>query len=312
MINVGGFEIGKFPDGTPMIKERHLINTEQEDDVLNFPYRRIYWLYESMEEFPTLCMVAEHLREHGYKVSLHMPYIPNARMDRTHDEDVFTLKYFCKMLNAIGFYQVHTLDAHSNVSIALIDRCKNYNPSVFIQQAIDKFNPDAIYFPDAGAMKPYQAIVPALVDKVMNWDGDVFFTRDTHQENYLETAEGKNLPVKHCIEGTEGWEIIDELKPWVGPDEYIFDKKTFGSVELANWIADTLDPANDSVTFVGVCTDICVVSNALLAKACSPELTIYIDASCCAGTSKEAHEAALKTMQSCQIKVKKQPIMKEN
>lgn len=157
-----------------------------------------------------------------------------------------------------------------------------------------------------------QAIVPALVDKVMNWDGDVFFTRDTHQENYLETAEGKNLPIKHCFEGTEGWEIIDELKPWVGPDEYIFDKKTFGSVELANWIADTLDPAKDSVTFVGVCTDICVVSNALLAKACSPELDIYVDATCCAGTSKEAHDAALKTMQSCQIKVKRQPIMKEN
>lgn len=161
MIKVGGFEIGKFPDGTPMIKERYLTNTEQEDDVLNFPYRRIYWLYESMDEFPTLCMVAEHLREHGYEVSLHMPYIPNARMDRVHDGDVFTLKYFCKMLNTIGFNQVHTLDAHSNVSIALIDRCKNHNPSIFIQQAVDKFNPDIIYFPDAGAMKRYQDIIAA-------------------------------------------------------------------------------------------------------------------------------------------------------
>lgn len=176
MINVGGFEIGNFPDGTPMIKEQHLLDIKKENDIPGFPYRKIYWLYESMEEFPTLCMIAEHLREHGYNVSLYMPYIPNARMDRVHDGDVFTLKYFCKMLNTIGFYQVHTLDAHSNVSIALIDHCKNHSPSIFIQQAINKFNPDVIYFPDAGAMKRYQDIVAAYKfpliygEKLRDWD----------------------------------------------------------------------------------------------------------------------------------------------
>ena len=117
------------------------------------------------------------------------------------------------------------------------------------------------------------AIVPGVKEKIENFDGVVLFTRDTHETYYLDTQEGKKLPVPHCIRDTEGWQIRSEL------DEI------------------------ESITFVGLCTDICVISNALLAKASLPEVPIIVDAKCCAGVTPESHENALKAMEVCQIKI---------
>ena len=114
------------------------------------------------------------------------------------------------------------------------------------------------------------------------------------------TQEGRKLPITHCIRGSEGWEIIPQLQPFAG-DSRIFDKPAFGSVELAEYIRDG---GYEAVEMIGVCTDICVVSNALLVKAYVPELPVSVDASCCAGVTLESHHAALCTMRMCQILVK--------
>lgn len=149
-----------------------------------------------------------------------------------------------------------------------------------------------------------KAIVGNVVEKVKNFDGEVVFTRDTHFDNYMDTQEGKNLPVVHCIKGTEGWELIPELKA-LSEGRRIFDKLTFGSTELAEYIKAEADKRNGelSVELIGVCTDICVVSNALLIKAFSREIPVTVDKACCAGVTVDSHNAALATMQSCQIKV---------
>ena len=152
--------------------------------------------------------------------------------------------------------------------------------------------------------KEAQAILPAVIDKVKNFRGPVMFTRDTHEEDYLETQEGKYLPVPHCIQGTEGWEIRPEIAEMLLPD-HIFDKPTFGSTALAECMKEIYEAEKGEVTFtfVGLCTDICVVSNALLLKAYLPEARIAVDPSCCAGVTPEKHAAALTTMQSCQIQM---------
>ncbi len=146
-----------------------------------------------------------------------------------------------------------------------------------------------------------EKIVPAVVKKVQEWDGRVIFTQDTHGKDYMNTHEGKNLPVEHCIKDTWGWEIIDELKnPEAMKDAQIFEKGTFGSTDLAKFLAEC-DP--ESIEFIGLCTDICVVSNALMARAFLPEIDITVDQACCAGVTPEKHEASLETMRSCQINV---------
>jgi nicotinamidase-related amidase len=153
--------------------------------------------------------------------------------------------------------------------------------------------------------KEAQEILPRVIEKVRSFKGPVMFTRDTHDEDYLETQEGKRLPVTHCIGGTHGWELVKEL------DEYakdhhslIFDKESFGSQYLAGCLAGiSRQVPIDEVELVGVCTDICVISNALLLKAAVPETRIIVDASCCAGVTPESHLTALKAMQACQIDI---------
>ncbi|MDY3973916.1 cysteine hydrolase family protein [uncultured Veillonella sp.] len=151
-----------------------------------------------------------------------------------------------------------------------------------------------------------EAIVSQVADKIRNFEGLIFYTLDTHDEGYLESQEGKNLPVSHCVEGTPGWELasqIVEAKPIQA--EYVYCKGQFGSVELAEDLRDLHDMEGiDSIELVGLCTDICVVSNAMLLKAFLPEVPVIVDASCCAGVSTETHEAALTTMKTCQIIVK--------
>ena len=146
--------------------------------------------------------------------------------------------------------------------------------------------------------KEAQAIIPNVIEKLSQYSKENrLATQDTHFEDYLTTQEGKNLPVTHCQNGSFGWEIRKEAQ--VGFAK-IFEKTTFGSRTLAEFIRDE---NYDEVELVGICTDICVVSNALLIKAYAPEVKISVDASCCAGVSPEKHLAALETMRSCQIEI---------
>lgn len=145
-----------------------------------------------------------------------------------------------------------------------------------------------------------RAVVPQVRKVILDWDGMLAYTLDTHGSDYLNTSEGKSLPVEHCIAGTEGHQLVDELEELLKSAK-AFEKPTFGSVPLASWIASLKDLKQ--VVLVGLCTDICVVSNALLIKAMRPELSVRILSSSCAGSTKERHLAALETMKSCQIEV---------
>ena len=148
------------------------------------------------------------------------------------------------------------------------------------------------------------AIVPKVAEKIRTFDGEVFATFDTHYDNYMQTAEGKHLPVPHCIKGTEGWQLDKNVARALEDRAYTaVEKNTFGSVDLPNLIAEAAQGDEFTIELVGLCTDICVVSNALLLKARFPEMPIAVDAACCAGVTPEAHEAALATMKSCQIDI---------
>lgn len=149
--------------------------------------------------------------------------------------------------------------------------------------------------------KEAEAIVDNVEMKIKEFAGEVIFTRDTHFDNYSETQEGRKLPVPHCIKETEGWEINERLEKLRIPEMKVFDKITFGSVELAEYLKS--DKELESVTLIGLCTDICVISNALLIKAFLPEVDITVDEKCCAGVTPESHENALKAMKMCQINV---------
>lgn len=131
--------------------------------------------------------------------------------------------------------------------------------------------------------------------------GDVIATMDTHGEDYLQTQEGKNLPVTHCVRGSEGWQLRPDIAELLSGQ--IYEKPTFGSVRLATDLKERLAREPFELELVGLCTDICVVSNALLLKAMMPEVSISVDASCCAGVTVETHRAALQTMKTCQIKI---------
>ena len=145
------------------------------------------------------------------------------------------------------------------------------------------------------------AIVPRVIEKIKeyeNSDNHVIYTKDTHYENYMDTREGRHLPVPHCIKGTAGHEIPGEI---LRDHDLIIEKPTFGSTELVRYLENI---EFDEVELIGLCTDICVVSNALLIKARFPEHEVSVDSSCCAGVTPATHEAALTTMKMCQINVR--------
>ena len=146
------------------------------------------------------------------------------------------------------------------------------------------------------------AIVPGVKEKIENFDGVVLFTRDTHETYYLDTQEGQKLPVPHCIRDTEGWQIRSELDALRKTEP--IDKETFGSTDLAGeLVAMNEDNEIESITFVGLCTDICVISNALLIKAAFTETPIKVNRNLCAGVSPQSHENALAAMAMCQIDI---------
>ena len=144
-----------------------------------------------------------------------------------------------------------------------------------------------------------KAIVPSVVKKVQDFDGTIIFTRDTHFENYLDTQEGKNLPVLHCVEGSDGWQICNELKPFV---KLVLNKETFGYTQLASYIRN-LGKSIDSIELCGLCTDICVISNAIILKNEFPEVPIIVDSSCSAGVTLQSHNNALEAMKAVQIQI---------
>ena len=144
-----------------------------------------------------------------------------------------------------------------------------------------------------------KSIVNNVVNLVKNFNGEVIFTRDTHFENYLNTQEGKNLPVVHCIKNTEGWQICNELLPYV---KTIIDKPTFGSLELPNLLKSFNTPI-EKIELCGLCTDICVISNAMILKAAFLETPIAIHSTCCAGVTNKSHQTALNAMKAVQIEI---------
>lgn len=151
--------------------------------------------------------------------------------------------------------------------------------------------------------KEAENIVTNVIEKIKQYendDADIYYTKDTHFDNYLDTIEGKNLPVEHCIKGTEGWMIPSNiLRDHQG---YVIEKYTFGSKDLFDYLYKIyLNEPFASIELIGLCTDICVISNALLAKAYFPNIIIIVDSMCCAGVTIESHQKALDTMKMCQI-----------
>ena len=150
--------------------------------------------------------------------------------------------------------------------------------------------------------KEAQVIVPNVVNKIEEAEKngiEIIFTKDTHEENYLNTQEGKNLPIIHCVKNTDGWELIPDLSGYEVTHKVI-EKPTFGSTHLAHYVAKG---NYDEVELIGLCTDICVISNAMIIKAVDTEVLVKVDASCCAGATPESHQNALEAMRMCQIVV---------
>ena len=148
-----------------------------------------------------------------------------------------------------------------------------------------------------------EAIIPNVVAKIATYSKeDIIATRDTHGDDYLQTQEGAYLPVEHCIKGSIGWEIQPEIAEALG-DVTVVDKPTFGSNELVAVIEKMHTEGELTVELVGLCTDICVVTNALLLKTALPETKVVVDSACCAGVTPESHNAALTTMTMCQVSV---------
>ena len=147
------------------------------------------------------------------------------------------------------------------------------------------------------------AVIQKVKEKVEKFKGEVIFTLDTHGDDYMHTQEGRKLPVPHCIKGSEGHELVDELKPYA-ENRLVLEKETFGSVKLGEILKEmnASDPLEE-ITLIGVCTDICVISNAMIAKAALPEVTVKVDSACCAGVTPESHNIALEAMKACQIEV---------
>ena len=188
---------------------------------------------------------------------------------------------------------------------------KNNQNKINPNKLVTVTNPKALIVVDVqndfvdGSLGTKDAVemLPRLIEKLekISAEGktDIIFTQDTHGENYLETQEGKLLPIVHCVKKTHGWEIVPDLEEFVEKAREVIEKKSFGSTRLPS----LLKPYEE-VEFVGLCTDICVISNALLVKAFYPEQTVSVDASCCAGSTPENHQKALDVMKNCQCVIK--------
>lgn len=178
---------------------------------------------------------------------------------------------------------------------------KDWKGMVFMRKVLVVIDMQNDFIDGALGTKEAQAMLPRLEAKLAREDALLVFTQDTHGADYLETQEGKNLPVPHCIKPEKGWEIAPSLKPFVEKAAAVVEKPTFSSLELPKVIAG-LEP--DAIELVGLCTDICVIANAMILKAAFPEVPVSVDASCCAGVTPESHENALEAMKMCQVVVR--------
>lgn len=159
--------------------------------------------------------------------------------------------------------------------------------------------------------KEAQAIIPKVINRCEDYYDDryhnIVFTKDTHFPNYLETYEGRHLPIKHCIKGTLGWEIPNYLEDFIrSNNENVVEKYTFAYMNWPQIISKIQDEEYDTIYNIelcGLCTDICVISNALVLRGLYQDMNIIVDSNCCAGTTPERHKAALEVMKSCQIEV---------
>lgn len=149
------------------------------------------------------------------------------------------------------------------------------------------------------------SIVDNAAEKIKNFDGEIFVTLDTHYDDYLQTSEGKNLPVPHCIKETDGWNLNKKIVSALNGKNYVtVEKSTFGSTKLPNLIQEAAHDKDFNIELIGLCTDICVVSNALILKAAFYENEIFVDSHCCAGVTPQTHNSAIEIMKMCQIIVK--------
>lgn len=156
-----------------------------------------------------------------------------------------------------------------------------------------------------------QAIVGNAAELIRGFDGSIIYTRDTHGEDYERTQEGRKLPVPHCLKDSDGWQICREIENLIKPSDLVLDKETFGAIDLPDAMrkiaaeqgqrADAQEP--EEIHLAGLCTDICVISNAMICKAAFPEAAVYVHESCCAGVTPESHRTALDAMRACQIEI---------
>ncbi|MDO4566253.1 MAG: isochorismatase family cysteine hydrolase [Oscillospiraceae bacterium] len=157
-----------------------------------------------------------------------------------------------------------------------------------------------------GALGTAEAVktVPAVIKKIKNFDGDVIYTKDTHSEQYLSTLEGRHLPIQHCKKGTDGWRLVPEIeKLFLDMQCRGFEKQGFGAKQLPEWIEKTYPEGPEEIVLIGLCTDICVLTNAIMLKVFFPQTEITVDAACCAGVTPEGHANALAAMRTCQINI---------
>ena len=148
------------------------------------------------------------------------------------------------------------------------------------------------------------AMVDNAVEKIEHFDGDIIVTYDTHFDNYMQTQEGSLLPVPHCIKGTDGWKLDRKVQAALDKRPYhTIEKRTFGSVELPEYIKANYDPKKIEIELIVLCTDICVISNVMLTKAFFPEIPLIVDAKACAGVTPESHQNALAAMKMCQVRI---------
>ena len=156
-------------------------------------------------------------------------------------------------------------------------------------------------------IKEAAEILPKVIQKIKDHQGPIIYTRDTHGEDYLNTQEGKRLPVVHCVKESQGWQLMPELMELADKSgSLVFDKPSFGSLELAAYIKELYKEHQwEEIQLIGLCTDICVVSNGIILKAALPEVTISVDPACCAGVTRESHNHALEVMKMCQIVLSK-------
>ena len=227
MVRATDYTIGKFPDNTPLIKWREHYSANNTCNIV--------WQYESMEELPIVLMIAKDAKEREMNAQLFMPYIPNARMDRVYGADVFTLKWFAQMINSADFYRVVVLDPHSDVSVALIDRCEKMLVFPKLAYVIEKSEPDVIYFPDAGAMKRYEGEIRDACNILLDCCPRIIYG---NKKRDWDTGKIVGLEVNGDVKACEKILMVDDICSYGGTMFYSAKKlKEMGAGDIDMYVS---------------------------------------------------------------------------